>query len=388
MTVPGNSWRHAGRQRQRSAIAPRLWQPLLTAFDGWRFGRARRHYYDYLAALLQGTHGARTLKQVFAADARRYGNASPRGRLSRRWLELFQTAGGDLYATWIGVFPVAELAVLRSAQLRGNETLVATLGEMSRVLGVLDKARAILWSSLATAVIAMAILALTLLATPWLTVPRLRDTFDVIPAEYHGAATRSLFAFADTVGGAWPLVLAGLVVLPWLAALSFGRHTGRLRSALDTLGPWRVYRQVQALRFLALLAVALGRDEHGTTRLRLALSLQLAGGTPWMSGHIAAMLARVDTGEVGAAIFDTGLMDPPQVWFLDDMIAARGLVEGLRRCGEWVERHVLGTVARQAATMRWCLLLGTVAGVLALALWHYAVIDDMRRAIALFHASQ
>ncbi|MFA7668770.1 MAG: hypothetical protein WCX93_05430 [Burkholderiaceae bacterium] len=381
-------FRDTARPRPSGAATPRIWQDVLAALDNWRFGRDRRHYYDYLAALLLGTHGSRTLKQVFAADARRYGGASPRGRLSHRWLELFQAAGGDLYATWIGVFPMAELAVLRSAQLRGNETLVATLAEMSRVLGVLGKARAILQASLMTAIIALAVLAITLLATPWFTVPRLRNTFDGIPAEYHGANTRSLFAFAETVGDVWPVVLAVFLVLPWLLALSFARHRGRLRRMLDLFGPWRVYRQVQALRFLALLAVALGRDEHGTTRLRLALSLQLAGGTPWLSGHIAAMLARVDTGEVGAAMFDTGLMDPAQVWFLDDMITARGLVEGLRRCSEWVERHVLGTVARQAAIMRWCLLLGTVASVLALALWHYAVIDDMRRALALFHASQ
>lgn len=384
----GRYFQHIARHLPPVPATPRIWQDLLAVLDNWRFGRDRRLYYDYLAALMQGTHGSRTLKQVFAADARRYGGASPRGRLSRRWLELFQAAGGDLYATWIGVFPMAELAVLRSAQLRGNETLVATLGEMSRVLRVLDKARAILQASLMTAIIALAVLAFMLLAMPWFTVPRLRNTFDGIPAEYYGANTRSLFAFAETVGDVWPVVLAVSLILPWLLVLSFSRHQGRLRSQLDWFGPWRVYRQVQALRFLTLLAVALGRDEHGTTRLRLALSLQLAGGTPWMSGHIAAMLARVDAGEVGAAIFHTGLMDPEQVWFLDDMITARGLVEGLRRCSKWVERHVLVTVARQAAVMRWCLLLGTVASVLALALWHYAVIDDMRRALALFHASQ
>lgn len=367
---------------------PAFRQAFVASLDGWRFSRERRRYYDYLAALLEGTRGARTLKQIFAADARRYGDGSPRGRLSRRWVGLFQAAGGDLYGTWFGVFPPAELAVLRSAQLRGNDTLVATLGEMSRVLGVLESARSILTASLLTAVLAQGVLAAMLLAVPEITVPRLRETFAVIPTDYHGAAARTLFEFADAAGRAWPAIVAGLVALPWLITLSLGRYSGRLRRRLDRFGPWRVYRQVQALRFLALLAVALGRDEHGTTRLRIALSLQLSGASPWMSRHVDAMVGHVDAGRAGAAVFDTGLLDPPQLWFLDDMVSARGLVEGLRHCSDWVERHVLGTVARQARVMRGCLLLMAVSGAVAIALWHYAAIDDLRRALALFHASQ
>lgn len=365
-----------------------LWQILQRLLDGWRFNRGRSAYYDYLAALLEGAGGARTLKQIFAADARRYGEHSPRGRLSRRWLHLFQAAGGDLYATWFGVFPVAELAVLRSAQARGNETLIGSLGEMSRVLTVLDAAGAILRASLLTALLAMLVLAAMLLAVPWFTVPQLRDSFAVLPDAYHGSAIRSLFQLADIVELTWPVLLPALIAMLWLVMLSFSRYVGRLRKLLDTFGPWRIYRQIQALRFLSLLAVALGRGGQGATRLRMALSVQLAGASPWHSMHVETMLARVDAGKTGAAVFDTGLLDPSQLWFLDDMIAAGGLVEGLHRCSAWVERHVLGTVARQAATVRWCLLLTAVAGMVAVALWHYAAIDDLRRGLALFHASQ
>jgi len=380
--------RHGAGPQADDATGASLWQALQLSLDAWRFNRSRRAYYDYLGALLRGAGGARTLKQIFSADARRYGGKCPRGRLSQRWLHLFQAAGGDLYATWFGVFPLVELAVLRSAQSGGNETLIDTLGEMSRVLGVLEAARMILRASLLTAVLATVVLAATLLAVPWFTVPRLQESLAVIPAEYHGSAIRSLFRLAAAVELAWPLVVAGLVLFLWLVPLSFGRYTGVLRRGMDVFGPWRVYRQVQALRFLALLAVALGRGEHGPTRLRMALSIQLAGASPWLAAHVEAMLRNIDAGRTAAAVFDTGLLDPPQLWFLDDMVAARGLVEGLRQCSAWVERHVLGTVARQAGTMRWCLLLGAVAGILSVALWHYAAIDDLRRGLALFHASQ
>src|SRR5690606_38172406 len=317
-----------------------------SATDAWQIGRNRRSYYEYLAALLQGTAGARTLKQIFAADARRYGPQSASGSLSRRWLELFQAAGGDLYATSFGTFPVNELAILRGAQSQGTDTLVATLVELSRVVGVIDTARNILRTSLLTAVLALAIVTATVLLVPAFTVPRLREAFGAIPVEYHGGAASSLFRFADVIAQLWPIALLCSVLIACLVPISFARYVGWGRSWLDRIGPWRVYRQVHALRFLAMLAVALGKGEHGATRLRQGLELQLAGATPWLAAHVLRMVHHVDSGRQGVAIFDTGLMDPSQLWFLDDMVAARGLTPGLRACSDWVERHVLGVVAR------------------------------------------
>lgn len=361
---------------------------LRLALDAWQFNRGRRAYYEYLAALLRGTAGSRTLKQIFAADAERYGETSARGRLSRRWMHMFRTAGGDLYATWIDVFPTPELAVLRAAQTQGNIALIESLTELARVLTVIEAGRTILRASLLTALAALAVLLAALLALPWLTVPRLQDSFAAIPAEYHGSAIRNLLALAQGVERFWPWMLGFSVTFTWLIVASFRGYTGRFRSVLDKLGPWRIFRQIQAMRFLALLAVALGQGEHGATRLRMAVSLQLAGSSPWLERHIRTMLAHIDSGRRSAETFDTGLLDPPQLWFLGDMIAAIGLVEGLRQCSAWVERHVLSSVARQAAVMRWCLLLSAVAGLLAIALWHYAAMDDLRRGLALFHASQ
>ena len=183
------------------------------------------------------------------------------------------------------------------------------------------------------------------------------------------------------------MIVAVVLVLAWLIPYSFPRYAGPLRSLLDRGGPWRIYRQVQALQFLAMLAIALGKNEHGTTRLRDALDLQQVGASPWLKGHIRAMHDRIDAGMRAAAAFDTGLLDRAQLWFLDDMISAQGLTTDCVFSAATVERHVLGAVARRAAALRWCLLLAAVGGVLSVALWHYAAIDDLRRGLALFHAS-
>lgn len=360
---------------------------LRNSYDAWRFNQGRRAYYEYLTALLQGTGGAVTLKQVFATDAKRYG-ASPRGRLSKRWLELYQIAGGDLFTTWAGVFPDAELALLRNAQERGNDALVETFLELGRALAVLEAGRRILRSSLLAAVFAFAVLLITIAAVPIFTVPRLHEAFSSIPTMYHGAAMRSLVLVAELIKSWWIWLLPALIGGVFLILRSFSRYTGPMRKLLDGFGPWRVYRQVQAMRFLSLLAVALGQGDHGDTRLRRALALQLAGASPWLQHHIRSMLDNINAGRVAAHVLDTGLLEKPQLWFLSDMVSAKGLREGLHLCSAWVESHVLGTVARQAATLRWCLLLMAVAGVFAIALWHYTALDELRRGLALFHASQ
>ena len=70
------------------------------------------------------------------------------------------------------------------------------------------------------------------------------------------------------------------------------------------------------------------------------------------------------------------------------MVAARGLYVGLTLGNERLREYVLGATARQAALLRWSLLLGCLAGLLGLGLWHYAVIDELRRSLMLFYASQ
>lgn len=369
-----------------TALGARL-NSLQRRVDAWRFNQGRCAYYDYLAALLKGTGGALTLKQIFLTDAHRYVNTS-RGRLSARWLELYQTAGGDLFTTWTGIFPDSELALLRGAQARGNDALVETFSELARALGVLEKGRQILQGALVTALFASVVLLLTIVAVPVFTVPRLQDTFSSIPLAYHGAAMRSLVQMAAFVENSWFWVLPGIGLGVSLILASFSRYTGPMRKLLDAFGPWRVYRQIHAMRFLSLLAVALGRGEHGSTRLRHALTLQLDGASPWLQHHIESMLDNINAGRAGGTVFDTGLLDRAQLWFLNDMLSAKGLVEGLELCSAWVERHVLVTVARQAAALRWCLLLSAVAGVFAIALWHYTALDELRRGLALFHASQ
>ncbi|NYT61340.1 general secretion pathway protein [Alcaligenaceae bacterium] len=369
-------------------VRNQYWHPLLHVLDRWRFSLARADYYDYLSALLQGMQGRRTLKEVFQQDARRYGAGTSRGRLSRRWLQGYQAAGGDLYSTWLGCFPRSELGLIRAAQSFGNAALVKTLAELARVQQLTRQAQEILVATLWSAAAALLVVFFMLLAMPWFTVPRLLHTFSMVPVEYYGSLARSLIRLSGLIQLNWPFMAVFMAGGGMLLLWSLPNTCGPVRRHLESYALWRIYRHIAALRFLALLAIVLGRTSSESTQLRAALLLQKTGASKWQASHIDGMLMRIDTGMTGADIFDTGLLDREQFWFFSDMVMARGLQAGLQLVSDRLRQHVLGSVARQAQALRWVLLLASLACLLGLGLWHYAVIDELRRSLMLFYASQ
>ncbi|MEO6985133.1 MAG: hypothetical protein ABI155_07295 [Paralcaligenes sp.] len=363
-------------------------EQLGASLDAWRFRAWRADYYDYLSALMDGTQGRRTLLEIFQSDMQRYGQKTVRGRQSQRWVQAYPMTGGDLYLTWVGCFPANELGLIQVAQAGGNAPLVGTLRDLGDAVRLIRQARDILTTTLWSAVLALSMLAALVLAVPLFTVPHLRHTFNAVPPDYYAALTRRLFGFASQVQGHWLFAagffVGGILLLLW----SLPNLTGRLRRRLDQYSLWRIYRQVHAISFLSVLTIVLERPGAGSTQLREALAMQRPGANAWVLTHLDAMLARIDIGLVGADTFDTGLFDRELFWFLSDMAMARGLGEGLALARGRLKSQVLLSVARQALALRWALLLSCVAGLLSLGLWHYAVIDELRRSLMFFYASQ
>lgn len=356
--------------------------------DALLFRQQRAAYYDYLADLLDSLQGHKTLRDMFDDDARRYGGHTARGRLARHWSQAYQESGGDLAAAWGGVMPEDELQLIATAQRAGGGALAAALRDLAQAVRLVGQARGILVAASAAGVLALAVALGLLCAVPYFTVPRLQQVFQGLPPDYYGTLTRGLYALADAVRrwlAFWVILLAGGA---GLLAWSLPMLCGPWRSWLDRWFPWRLYRDFHAIRFLAMLAVLVRQRGNVDTRLRQALAAQAWHARPWLAWHINAMLARVDRGQVGAETFDTGLFDRETGWFMADMIAARGVEAGIAQARLRVESRTLAGVRRRALALRWALLLGAVGAVLALALWHYAVIDELRRALINFYASR
>ncbi|MCD0501901.1 general secretion pathway protein [Bordetella petrii] len=356
--------------------------------DNLRFRRQRADYYDYLADLIEGLQGRKTLRDMFDDDARRYGARTVRGRLARRWSQRYQESGGDLATAWSGAVPDEELQLVGAAQYAGGNALATALRELASATRLIRQAGDILWATMAAGLAALMVALGVLCAVPTFTVPRLQQVFQAVPADYYGPLARGLYALADSLRDwlfFWVALVAGGV---GLAAWSLPMFTGPVRARLDLLFPWRLYRDFHAIRFLAILAVLLRQRGNIDTRLRQALTTQAWHAKPWLAWHIGEMLARVEQGIVGADTFDTGLFDRVTVWFMADMMAARGVESGVAQARLRIETRTLVHVRRQALALRWAMLLGAVATVLALALWHYGVIDELRRALTNWYASR
>lgn len=370
------------------SIPRHIRQQCSLRWDAWLFHRHRTDYYQYLGDLLRDQQGTRTLREVFMRDIQRYGLSTVRGRLARHWHERYQRSGGDLYATWSGTLPSSDLAVLRSAQIQGNDALISTLHELASALRLMAQLRGLVSSILAVAVCAVVLMVLMMVAIPYFTLPRLLQAFDVLPPDYYGSLTRRLIALADIVRhGLLPLSLFLVIVCLWVA-WSIPNWTGPARHILDQWSIWRIYRYVQGMRFLVFLSILLRKDTQGPVHLRTALRLMQPGTPVWLSWHIDKMRNALDQGASSMHVFDTGLLESEAFWFMQDMVAARGLRQGLGLACDRMRSHLLGRVRLQASAMRWTILLCCVVMVLGLALWHYAVIDELRRALMIFYSSR
>lgn len=356
--------------------------------DAWLFRRHRADYYAYMADMVRGLHGRKTLRDLFLDDAGRYGQGTVRGRLAAQWADAYEMSGGDLALAWQQFFPADECLLIAAAQQTGGNALADTLHDLAQAVRLIDQARSILRTTLGTSLLALAIAVGMIVAVPMFTVPRLHQVFQILPPSYYGRLTAGLFGLAQILRYGLPFLLVLLAGSTWLVFWSLPHLTGRLRAVLDPVFPWRLYRDFHAMRFLAMLAILVRQRDGRDTRLRQALATHAWAAAPWVAWHVNAMVARIDGGLVGADTFDTGLLDRETWWFMSDMIEVHGMEAGVQSTRRRIETNLLIRISRQAQTWRWGLLLGAVACVLGLALWHYGVVDEMRRALINFYASR
>lgn len=343
----------------------------------------RADYYAYLSALMAACDGRRSLRDFFLNDLSRFGSSSPRGRVSAVWHSRFEQSGGNLSQTWSGVFPAADLALIAVAQSEGTRALPAALGDLARTTRLLQRVGQTLLMTCASGVVACAVVVFMLAAMPGITVPRLQRVFDSVPDIYWGPATRSLFAAADALRIVAPLLAVSLATCLAILAWFLPRWTGAARMRLDGMPVLRLYRDFQAIRFLCALALVIGEQKHTDLRMRDGLAALAGGAGPWMSQHLSEMAERMEQGALQCEIFDTGLFDQETFWFMSDVIQARGLGPGLAQARERIEQTVAQAIVLHSRILRWVLLLGAVGCGLGIAFWHFAALDELRRALTL-----
>lgn len=131
--------------------------------------------------------------------------------------------------------------------------------------------------------------------------PKLEESFDM---EMVPAQTQLFFAFTHFVSATWwvwtLLLIGGLFGL----VLSLPTWTGKVRSLVDNLPPWTLYRTRQSAQFLITTASMLKTDISVTD----AIAVAGEEGSPWLANHADNMLQKIAEGDQTAKAIDVGML--------------------------------------------------------------------------------
>jgi type II secretory pathway component PulF len=351
-----------------------------------KFRKHRADYFEYLAAIMEGANGKKTLRDIFDDDAHRYGQKHYRGILSERWSRRYQECGGDLAETFTGALPQDDIVMIRAAQRAGAGALETSLLDLASVTRLIDQAKGIFISTIWVALVAILVMIATIVAIPFYTIPALMKSFSMVPVEYYGNTTRALLEFSTIIKSNLLIIAFLTFAVTYLLYWSLPNLTGPFRKKLDAWLIWRLYRDFQGIKFMATLATMVRQRGNVSTQLRDALVSQLEG-SPWKIWHVNQMVERIDEGVVGPETFDTGIIDRETHFFLTDMIITNGMDQGLQRARSRIEGRTLLDVAKKATTLRWILLGVAVLIIMGVTLWHYAVITELTDSMSNYYSS-
>lgn len=376
-----------------------------TAWHAWRFRSELAEladYYEYLAETLTITAGRKTLLNILRDDADRYGENTHRGHLSALWSQRLQEFG-NLADAFQGTLPDDDVVLIRMAlksggraQESGTGALEQTLSDLAEVTRLAAQSRAILWQTLSVAVLCLLVLAGMLSLIPLVIVPFLRSNFsrgeidlgDMLrDGGFLDGVALAYLTFGDALAAHGLWLLAALALAGWIVFWSLGHYTGQARPTLDRIGPWALYRDLQGVRFLALLATTVRRraGAGGGSTLLQAIEHQEQGAPPWRAHHLGIMASRIRQGQASRAdsyrIFDTGLLDRQTYYRLSDLMLTCDLSTALQRVRSRIADRILPRIGARAQRMRWLILLFVLLSMLGLLVWYYATTYALTQAM-------
>ena len=377
------------RFKQKSAKRLGFIEDANISFDNriaaFLFRAQRADYYYYLADILEGTKGRKSLLDIFKSDAERYG-AAARGKLSKHWATQFDRGGGNLTKTFQSTLPDEDVAALESLQNIGSDSaLESALRDLAENSELVSKARAIVFVSSIISLSCFALLLLFVMMLPIMIVPKLAETFSMLPAEYYPPSAVRFFSFSDFVGSNWFTITVAVTAFFIGCWYSLSNLTGPIRVFLDKYGlAWGIYRDFQSIRILSFLAAIIKRRGNTSTVLLEAVEMQTIGASRWKRHHIELMLQYIERGDIGPEMFTTGIMDKTMEWYIADLIEARGFEDALEFVRERLKDRVLKKITIQSTVISWVVILSSIMLAGLIMLWQTSVIEDMRKALTMF----
>ncbi|MCD8505546.1 MAG: general secretion pathway protein [Burkholderiaceae bacterium] len=354
--------------------------------SAWRFARQRADYYEFLGHLLDNRALEQTLLLTFEQDSWRHGYGSARGKLAAWWAARYAASGGDLVYTWQGTLPASDLQTISLAQDAGQAALVQTLKSMATQVRLWNDCTGNFWQTIAVGMVAAFVALACLFVMPLWTAPRLTGAFGNVPVTYYGPALKGLLGWVAGIKSYW---------LGWIGAFGVGIAalwwsltglTGPVRRYLDRLGIWRLYRDLNAMRFLTGSATLLNALSPSGVSLRTVLATQQRFASRWLNDHLNRMVMQLDAGADALTSLNTGLLADDVWWRFVDAVRVHGLAQGLGTASGVIGQLLKSQMARRALVLRWVLLMTALACVMAVGFWHLRAIEELRQGLTLFYS--
>jgi type II secretory pathway component PulF len=327
-----------------------------------------------------------TLLLTFEQDSWRHGGVSARGRLAAWWAMQYGVSGGDLVQTWRGTLPESDLQSIWLAQQAGQGALVQTLSSLAKQIRLWQGCLAQFWQTMAVGLVALTVALCCLLVMPLWTTPRLTQAFISVPSQFYGSSTIALISWVDWVSRFWWVLLLVLGLGLGFVWWSLSGLTGSMRDRLDRFGIWRLYRDLQAMRFLSGTATLLDALSASGVSLRTVLVTQQHQAGAWLADHLGRMVQQLDAGADALSSLNTGLLTGDVWWRFVDVVRIHGLAQGLGTASGAIGQMLKLQLARRAQILRWTLLAGALACVMAVGLWHLRAIEELRQGLTLYYS--
>ena len=367
-------WFRSHYQRLCLSISARVFKPY------------RADYYAYLSEMIGLNGGGKTLLKILEADAKRYRGRGARGLLANYWANRLTLASGDVYSTFDQTLPQDDIVALRTAQLAGGQSLSLVFGSLGRCVRTYDEAKNSFLQTTSVGFSAWLVALLSIMAMPFFTHDRLFMAFSMVPSEYYGPWTIRFDQLSQLLRSYWCHALVVSSICLGFTGWSVENYVGPFRSVLDRWFIWKLYRSLQAMRFLSLLAVLIQPQGSELARLRHALVVMSDNRCAWLDHHLQTMLSRIDVGLGSVQALDSGLIDEKTWWFLCDVAEIAGLDQAIFRSADRLGTNALNEFKQSAQQIRWSLLILAVIVVMGIALVHVKVIDELRQAMAIAYA--
>lgn len=355
-----------------------------------KFRSQRADYYTYIADMMVSGKGDIKLLTLFEKDAQRYGK-SARGKLSHYWAEAYASNGANLSAAWEGTLPDDELAIIDVAQDAGAGALLAALRDVARVAQLADQLRRGVISSLAAGMFGLVLGLIMLTVFPMIASAKLQEIYSFIPLEEWGPKGTLFNKWGANVRdyGFYAMLVIGVAL--FAVYWSIDNFIGPVRDWLDEhIALYRVMRDIRGALFLATMSTL--TRKRGNTMFTLSASLGTFARSvrsPWLRwrlDEVAEGVAR--TGALGSEAFNTKLLSQEMYWFLEDQQSSLGFAQGFEATGRYVEASMLSRLLKRLAVYRWAMLFSGVFCVLAVMIFQFGVIYEMKNTMTNYYSSR